>query len=1314
MMARFKPTRAGILNLWDYRREEFAFADGRLVLRGANGSGKTKALEVLFPFVLDGRLDPRRLDPFSGESRTMRQNLLWRGQEASLGYVWMEFLAGEAAVTIGIGLRAQKATERVETWFFVTDRRMGDGLELVDAEDRPLTRRALVEALGVEAVHERASDYRKAVDARLFGLGERYEAMLDLVLTLRRPQLAKDLDPKKLSQVLAEGLPPVDERILDDAAHAFDDLEAVQRIVERLRGADQAVQGFLGAYFGYVRSQARGRVDALRAAEVEVARLAATLAERERVERAAIAAVEACREAARLLASELAATQATVEALKSTEGYRAHGQIQDVARGAQKAREQAGKRHAALAAAESEFSRRTKLRDELQEKLRRASALLDQARSRLLESAARAGIPWAPEEGFAEPDRMRTMLRGRASARDQDRREVTQALKSVENSLSALAVAEQALLGAQERLLRAEEASRAAELGLERARAALLTALLGWVATQGGLVDPGVGEGLIAAVEGLDEPGVLPLAARWDAATRDQRDLALQERHGAETEWKRLEALLVELRHRREEIAAERDDAPPPLMTRPAPRLERPGAPLWRLVRFREEVPVAAQGGIEAALEAAGILDAWVDPAGAAAEVEDAFLRPSPSEGLTLGALLLPEPDGPVSVELVERVLSSLRLDGGPFGVEPSGRFVLGPLTGRLKRAAPLYIGATARERRRRERLSLIAAEIIGVEAERAQAAARVEEALRWLGRLDAARAALPTEKPLHRARQARDGAAAKVAAERTACDAAQEAADTKKRQLLSATNALAREAATRGTPSDAAGLEELGLAIRFFGEEGERVLVAIREVGALVQATRAAEGEVTRQGEALEGARLEEQEASEQAAGEEARLAALRTALGAEATRVLADIEAAEESLRALRLQDRRQRERMEEVICVQGDAGGERKRAEDALGRERLGLVGLASRLRVFGRAELAEIAEVEADVANAVLAGAPFDGPAFVALAASLDQATRGLSGAEERRKATRTQVQNQYEELARRLGATWRPAQDLDDEIVLVTIADAEGRSGVAAFGGRLHRDLAEQEAMLSAKERALFEDAMLGAVCRAIHQRVREARRLVEVMDAAMRGRRLSSGRTVSVSWVLDDEADTEDREVFRVLETDPTHLGPDALDRLRSYFSARVQRARRADPMRSWREILAEQLDYRRWREFRLWLVRAHEKDQRLTPQVHAGLSGGEKAAALHLPLFAAAHALFAGARPDCPRLIALDEAFAGIDDLGRPELLSLAVRFDLDLFMTGYDLWITWPCVPAVAHYDLQHLRDEHVVAMVRIDWNGRELVEV
>jgi hypothetical protein len=84
---RFAPSRAGIVNLWDYRDEEFLFVNGWLVLRGPNGSGKTKALEVLFPFVLDGRIEPRRLNPFASEERTMKSNLLYRGQDSNHAYV---------------------------------------------------------------------------------------------------------------------------------------------------------------------------------------------------------------------------------------------------------------------------------------------------------------------------------------------------------------------------------------------------------------------------------------------------------------------------------------------------------------------------------------------------------------------------------------------------------------------------------------------------------------------------------------------------------------------------------------------------------------------------------------------------------------------------------------------------------------------------------------------------------------------------------------------------------------------------------------------------------------------------------------------------------------------------------------------------------------------------------------------------------------------------------------------------------------------------------------------------------------------------
>jgi hypothetical protein len=43
--------RAGIINVWQYDRTELSFAGGRVLLRGKNGAGKSKALEVLLPFL---------------------------------------------------------------------------------------------------------------------------------------------------------------------------------------------------------------------------------------------------------------------------------------------------------------------------------------------------------------------------------------------------------------------------------------------------------------------------------------------------------------------------------------------------------------------------------------------------------------------------------------------------------------------------------------------------------------------------------------------------------------------------------------------------------------------------------------------------------------------------------------------------------------------------------------------------------------------------------------------------------------------------------------------------------------------------------------------------------------------------------------------------------------------------------------------------------------------------------------------------------------------------------------------------------------
>ncbi|MGH3265332.1 MAG: TIGR02680 family protein, partial [Trebonia sp.] len=246
------------------------FADGRLALRGHNGSGKTKALEVLFPFLLDGSLSPRRLDPFSGKNRTMKSNLLYRGQDAEYGYVWMEFARDTdlvEVVTLVIGLRVHKDQDQPTPSYYVTGRRVGVDFGLLSADSRPLTAKQLAAKLGPGEYFKASRDaYRAAVDARLFGLGrERYNQLLDLLLALRRPLLAKDLDPDKVSDTLSAGLSPVDEELVDQAARDFDNLAAVQRRHDDLKKADDAVSAFLSQYTAYIRVHTKFRLDRITA-----------------------------------------------------------------------------------------------------------------------------------------------------------------------------------------------------------------------------------------------------------------------------------------------------------------------------------------------------------------------------------------------------------------------------------------------------------------------------------------------------------------------------------------------------------------------------------------------------------------------------------------------------------------------------------------------------------------------------------------------------------------------------------------------------------------------------------------------------------------------------------------------------------------------------------------------------------------------------------------------------------------------------------------------------------------------------------------
>ncbi|MGH3432161.1 MAG: TIGR02680 family protein, partial [Thermocrispum sp.] len=226
--SRWQPLRAGLVDLFYYDNEEFFFRDGRLLLRGNNGTGKSKVLALTLPFLLDGDLGAHRVEPDADPKKRMEWNLLLGGEHPypeRLGYTWLEFGRLDADGTrhfrtLGCGLKAVSGRGIVRHWFFLTPRRPGVDLHLVDATGTALTRERLIDTLGDNrAVYDRARDYRRAVDENLFGFGEqRYGALVDLLVQLRQPQLSKRPSERALSAALTEALPPLDQAVLADVA----------------------------------------------------------------------------------------------------------------------------------------------------------------------------------------------------------------------------------------------------------------------------------------------------------------------------------------------------------------------------------------------------------------------------------------------------------------------------------------------------------------------------------------------------------------------------------------------------------------------------------------------------------------------------------------------------------------------------------------------------------------------------------------------------------------------------------------------------------------------------------------------------------------------------------------------------------------------------------------------------------------------------------------------------------------------------------------------------------------------------------------
>ena len=332
---RWQPLRVGLVNLFHYDEEIFPFCDGHLLLRGNNGTGKSKVLALTLPFLLDGRLAPARVEPDGDPGKRMEWNLLLGGKHSERqGYAWIEFGRLDAdgtarTLTAGCGLRAV-AERPVQSWFFVTDQRIGEALSLIDSHDRTLGRDRLKEALaGRGEVYDQAARYRRALDEALFHLGEpRYEALIQLLIQLRQPQLSKRPDERALSHALTEALPPLDQGVLADVAEAFRNLDAERDELAALEDTRTAVEQFLHHYRAYARIAGRRRAREVRQAQSRYEKLGSELGQRHEALGEALTAERDLARAATEQEEALADARTEADALRAPEAMRSARELE--------------------------------------------------------------------------------------------------------------------------------------------------------------------------------------------------------------------------------------------------------------------------------------------------------------------------------------------------------------------------------------------------------------------------------------------------------------------------------------------------------------------------------------------------------------------------------------------------------------------------------------------------------------------------------------------------------------------------------------------------------------------------------------------------------------------------------------------------------------------------------------------------------------------------------------------------------------------------------------------------------------------------
>ncbi len=1333
---RWQPLRGGLLNLYFYDNEIFEYEDGRLILRGNNGSGKSRVLALQLPFLLDGETRPDRLEPDGDPHKRIEFHLLMNGRYPDrTGYTWLEFGRmtddGPQFRTIGCGMHAVQGKGAPTKWFFLTKQRVGEQFALVGTGGAPLTRARLDDAVrGSGEVFDSAEKYRAAVDREFFALGHaRYRALLDLLIALRKPQLSRNLEEERLSSALSEALPPVSTEVLADVAEAFRGLETERADLDASRAAVQATRTFLDGYRRYVGVAARRR-----AKEVRTAQSAFEGANRElRVAEAELEAGKGEAAAARTRRGEtrnnaLAADQ-TVRTLESSPEMRNAQALQaahEAARASEKAAKTAAAAHERAADQVRAHQDRVATANQETQRRRQNAALRLKA---LSAEATAAELPRVVREGdrigldSVDVDAV-TKVRKTIERELADRRQHLKALTPLRKEMDTRGEKQKRCGDEVERarLARDHEFHECASSRVKRdaARDRLLADYDRWRADVQVFSVPTADE-LQSDVEVWTDTGSgadSPIRRAIDHAFQTTAEVMAGSRTEILTRLTESTRNVDALQQEHDDLKAGRHREPPRRHVVSGGRDLRDGAPLWAVCDFRDEVAQAERAGYEAALEASGLLDSWVTPDGITIHQPDGELYLSASGrtlAQSLAAVLRPAVDhgnarvSALSNESIQRVLE--RIGDGECEehtwIDREGRFAIGAVRGGWTKSAAEYVGHGAREEARRLRLIALEQELEAARWNVSQIEQELADHDARRRKLDAERASAPTDDELRAAIERVAQHESAFARASTAVTTAEEALDAAREAFCAAREALVEAATAMGLQDHIDRLDVLGEHLRDTENAAAQLWTSIEFLGVTISQTAQATSLLNQAAADLSRAEAELQQADADHAAAAAHAKALDKSIGRSVQETLAQLDAAKKSLEAARVEERRAEDALMAATNNVATLNERVTRLEVSVS-ERVGFRDLAA-------ASLRDL--VQTRVLAVLGDGFAVDlertsTTAIVELARSIESLLSSVAHDETAWAKVQSDLNARFGELDGALGSHgYRPGLVDEAGVRVVRVPFRGSEMDIHELSRTLEDDINSRDRILAAREREIIESHLLGEISTHLHEQLRRAEELVARMNTEIENRPMSTGMKLRFTWTPHPEAPPGFAAVRPRLLATQGLWSADERRAVADFLQQQIEQVRAKRDSGTWREHLSEAFDYRQWHRFGIDRYQ-DKKWMALTRRTHGTGSGGEKAIALTLPQLAAAAAHYRSASHEAPRLILLDEAFVGVDNDMRGKCFELLGAFDLDFVMTSEREWGCYPVVPALAIYQLTTRPGIDAVHTTRLVWNGKQRI--